>query len=782
MKVPLSWINDYVDIKDISPDRYAEALTMSGSKVEGVESIGENIINVVTGRILKIEPHPNADKLVVCRVDVGDEVLQIITGAQNMKEGDYVAVAKDGATLPGGRIKKGKLRGVESCGMMCSEDELGLQEERSGGIMVWQKETPLGIDIRDYLGLNESIVEFEITSNRPDCLSVIGLARETAATFDRPLTVKAPVVRESGSIEDYIRVEVENQKLCPRYSCRVVRNVKIKPSPEWMRQRLENSGIRAINNIVDITNYVMLEYGQPMHAFDLRTIEGGKIVVRTAVDGETMKTLDGQEHILDSDTLVIADAKKPVALAGVMGGENSEIQEDTVNIVFESANFDAMAVRRAAKRSGLRTESSARFEKGLDVNNTVPALQRACELVCELGAGEIVGGIIDICAPIAPNRVIPLNVDYINGFLGTNIDKGFMVYALESLGFRVDNDEITVPSYRADVEGEADIAEEIARIYGYNKINSTLYSGAATLGGKNEKQLAEDLVRNTLTSLGFYETITYSIVNPKIYDKLCTEQDDYFKILNPLGEELSIMRTNAIGSALEALSVNYRQRVEEALLFELATTYHKGGEKGLAIEKQHIVVSAYGNDVDFYDIKGAVEQLFEAFGITKYDISPETSNPVFHSGQTARIDLRKQYAAVVGRIHPLVQKNFEIGRPCFAAVIDFDMLLKCKNTDKKFSHLPKYPAVARDIAIIVPDEVYVRQIEDIFNKSKNSILENYSLFDVYKGKQIKEGCKSIAYSLTFRAPDRTLKDEEVDAVLNDILKNLKEKLGAELRL
>ena len=622
MKVPMSWINEFVDIDCITPREYSNALTMSGSMVEGVEQQGENIINVVTGRIIKIEPHPDADKLVVCQADVGDEVVQIVTGAKNMKEGDYVAVAKDGATLPNGKIKKGKLRGIESCGMMCSEDELGLKQDRADGIMILEGEPPLGIDIRDYLGINEKIVEFEITSNRPDCLSVIGLARETAATFDKQLSVKTPVVKEvDDSIKNYIAAEVKDEKLCPRYSCRVVKNIKIRPSPSWMQKRLEACGIRAINNIVDITNYVMLEYGQPMHGFDLRTISGGKIIVRRAKDGEIMKTLDGEEHKLDSETLVIADAEKPIALAGVMGGENSEISDDTTAIVFESANFNGMAVRTAAKKAGIRTESSSRFEKGLDINNVSAALDRACELITELGAGEVTAGVIDICAPASPIKTLPLNADYINGFLGTNIERDFMVKALTSLDFKVNGDTIAVPSYRGDIEGEADIAEEVARIYGYNNIPSTLYAGETTLGGKNEKQTAEDLIRNTLVSLGLYEIITYSFVSPKIYNKLNIPKDDYIEISNPLGEELSIMRTTGIASALEALAVNYNQRNEEAFLFELATTYHKGGERGLAIEKQELVIAMYG-DVDYYGIKGVVEQFFEEFGITYNYIEP----------------------------------------------------------------------------------------------------------------------------------------------------------------
>ncbi|MCK9478138.1 MAG: phenylalanine--tRNA ligase subunit beta [Firmicutes bacterium] len=782
MKAPFSWINEYVKIDDITPKQYAHAMTMSGSKVESIETQGENIIGVVTGKILKIERHPNADKLVVCQVDIGDEVLQIITGADNMKEGDFVAVATDGSTLPGGKIKKGKLRGVESCGMMCSEDELGLQQERAEGIMVWQTETPLGVDIKSYLGLNETIVEFEITSNRPDCLSIIGLARETAATFAREFAVKTPVVSEKNdNIENYIKVRVENEKLCPRYSCRAVKNIKIEHSPEWMQKRLEGCGIRPINNIVDITNYVMLEYGQPMHAFDLRMIGGKEIIVRTATEGEPMKTLDEQEHLLDGNMLVIADCSKPIAIAGVMGGENSEIQNDTTTVIFESANFNGESVRSAAKKLGMRTESSARFEKGLDAHNTVAAVNRACELICELGAGEVVDGMIDVCAPFEPERKIPLNVEKINSFLGTNIEKEFIISSLESLGFTVENNLIAVPSFRGDVEGEADIAEEVARIYGYDKIPSSLNTGETTLGGKNDKQSAEDLVKTTLTSLGFYEIITYSLINPKMFDKMRIEKMGYIELLNPLGKELSILRTQALGSALEVLSTNYNRRVDGASLFELATTYQKGGDDGLAIEKQQVIIAMYGNEVDFYDIKGATEQLFDAFGIANYK-TQQHADPVFHDGQTAIISVKNQQAAVLGRIHPTVQKNFEIGADCYAAVIDFDMLLKFKDLDIKFKHLPKYPAVTRDIAITVSNEISVGQIEEVFNKFKSGIVEKYNLFDVYQGEQIEKGKKSVAYALTLRSADKTLKDEEVNKVLDAILKELKRKFSAEQRL
>jgi phenylalanyl-tRNA synthetase beta chain len=783
MKLPLSWIQDYVDIEGITPREYQGALTMSGTMVEGILQQGENIQNVVTGKILKIEAHPDADKLVVCQVDVGDETVQIVTGAKNMKEGDFVPVAKDGAILPVGKIKKGKLRGVESCGMMCSEEELGLAEEGTcDGLMILPKDTPIGMDIRDYLGLNEKIAEFEITSNRPDCLSVIGLARETAVTLGKPFNFKKPAVTQSGGdVNDYISVEVLDSELCPRYCCRAVRNVKIGPSPAWLQKRLELSGIRAINNIVDITNYVMLEYGQPMHAFDRRDISSSKIVVRRAKDGEVLTTLDGIDRKLSNKDLVIADGEKAIGLAGVMGGENSEIKEDTTDVIFESANFNGVSIRNTSKKLGIRTESSSRFEKGLDPNNAMAALDRACELVALLNAGEIVSGVIDVCAQMKPNREIPFNPDNINRILGISIDRDFMVETLTALEFKVEGDRVVVPSFRGDVEGEADLAEEVARMYGYNNIPSTLLKGETTMGGKNKKQMAEDLVKDTLVSLGLYEIMTYSFVSPKIYEKLNIPKPDYIEISNPLGEEHSIMRTTAVASALEALATNYNQRNDEAFLFELATTYHKGGEDALAIEKQEVVIAMYG-DVDFYGIKGVVEQLLEAFGITYYDIVPETENPIFHPGQTAVMKLKNKPAVTVGRVHPLVQKNFGIVPDAYVAVLDFDILLECQRTDKKYKQLPKYPAITRDIAMVVSDEINVRQIEDVFRKTRSNILESYELFDVYKGKQVGEGLKSVAYSLSFRAADKTLTDDEVNTVMENIISELEKKLNAKLRL
>ena len=782
MKVPMSWFSDYVNMEDITPKQFAADLTMSGSMVEGVDSKGENIINVMTGKIIKIDRHPDADKLVVCQVSFGeDDVVQIVTGATNVFEGAIIPVARDGATLPDGKIKKGKLRGVESCGMMCSEEELGIATEPATGVLILPDDTPVGADIRDVLGLNDSVVEFEITSNRADCFSVIGLAREVAATYGRDFNLKKPEVKTCGDdIKNYIDVEIKDFDLCYRYTARAVKNVKIGPSPEWLKMRLEMSGIRSINNIVDITNYVMLEYGQPMHAFDIRTINGGKIAVRRAEDGEKITTLDGVERILDNNMLVIADAEKPVAVAGVMGGENSEIEEDTTTILFESATFNGASVRNSAKKIGLRTESSGRYEKGLDPNNTLDAINRACELINILGAGDVVDGVIDVYDKLREKNVIKFRPEKINAFLGTNIDEQFMVDTLKKLDFEIKGDDIYVPTYRADVEAEPDVAEEIARIYGYNNMPTTLLSGEATLGGKNKKQLAEDLVRDTLCAQGLSEIITYSFVSPKMYSKLNLEMDDPVVISNPLGEDQSIMRTVTVGSMLETVATNYNYRNEEAYLYEIATKYKKRDD-GLADETLDIDIAMYGKEADYYSLKGVVEELLSAFGISYYEIEAEKNNPVFHPGQTANIYLRRKKLATLGRIHPTVQKNFGISVPVYVAVIDFALLLECQNTSIKYKRLPKFPAITRDLAMVVDVNTPVRAIEDIFRKTKTNIIESYELFDVYQGQQIGEGKKSVAYSVKFRDSEKTLSDNDVNPVIEDIISRLSKELDAKIR-
>ena len=781
MKVPMSWFSDYLDMSGITPHGFASDLTMSGSMVEGVDDKGKDIENVVTGKILKIEKHPDSDHLLICRVSFGDEEVQIVTGAQNVFEGAIVPVAKDGSTLPGGKIKKGKLRGVESFGMMCSDDELGIASERAKGIMILPEDTPVGADIKDVLGLNDSVIEFEITSNRADCFSVIGLAREVAATYGRKFEVKKPEVKTCGDdIKNYIDVEISDYDLCYRYTARAVKNVKIAPSPDWLKMRLEMSGVRSINNIVDITNYVMLEYGQPMHAFDIRTIEGGKIIVRRAKDNEKITTLDGNERVLDSDTLVISDAKKAVAVAGVMGGENSEIMDDTTTILFESATFNGASVRNSAKKIGLRTEASSRYEKGLDENMTLDAVNRACELINLLGAGDVVDGVVDVYKDLTKKNVIKLRPDKINAFLGTDIDKQFMIDTLKKLDFEIDGDNILVPTFRRDVEAEPDVAEEIARIYGYNNMPTTLLKGEATLGGKNEKQRAEDLIKNTLCSQGLYEIVTYSFVSPKMYQKLNIEMDDPIVIANPLGEDQSIMRTVTIGSMLDTVATNYNYRNEEARLFEIATKYKKR-EDGLSDETLDIDIAMYGKDVDYYTLKGVVEQLLSAFGITYYEIEAEKNNNIFHPGQTANIYVKRKKLATLGRIHPIVQNNYGINVPVYAAVIDFNTLIDCKNNKKKYKRLPKFPAITRDLSMVLDADIPVRAVEDIFRKTKTNIIESFELFDVYQGKQIGEGKKSVAYSIKFRDVDKTLSDSDVNPIVDDIIIRLSNELNAKIR-
>jgi len=796
MKVPLNWLSDYVDI-NVSAKEYAEALTLSGSKVEAVEVQGTEIKNVVTGKVLSIEPHPNADKLVVCKVDVGSEVLQIVTGAKNLKAGDCVPVALSGSELPGGvKIKKGKLRGVESNGMMCSIAELGLTKEDypeacEDGIFVLNDNVPLGKDIKEVLGINDTVIDFEITNNRPDCFSILGIARETAVTFRTKLKKPEIVVKEEAEDEaqKYASVEIEAEDLCPRYAARVVKNVKIGPSPEWMRKRLRAAGVRPINNIVDITNYVMLEFGQPMHAFDLRNIKGGKIVVRRAKDNEILQTLDGQERKLDSSMLVIADAERPVAVAGVMGGANSEIMSDTTTILFESANFDGASVRLTAKKLGMRTEASSRFEKGLDVENVVNALNRAAQLVEEMGAGVVCKGVIDNYVKKKEPVRIKFRPEKINALLGTAISADTMTEIFEALELHVDRQSglITVPSFRPDIQREADLAEEVARFYGYNNIEATLLSGkTSTQGKKSHKQRIEDIIKNTMIACGLNETYTYSFTSPKVFDmlKLPKESDlrKAVEISNPLGEDYSIMRTTTIPDMLEVISTNYNRRVEEGRFFEMSYVYlpHKLPLEDLPEEKHVLTLGMYGN-TDFFEIKGIVEDLFDVLHITDYEIVPERDNASFHPGRTASVLIKGEKIGTIGEIHPDVAENFEVPERTYVGVLDINKIIENSVLVVEFKALPKFPAVTRDIAMLVDENILVKQIEDIIVAKAGKILENVKLFDVYKGKQVPEGKKSVAYSITFRAQDRTLTDDEVNKAMGKILDELKSGLGAELR-
>ena len=789
MKFPISWLNDYVDIKDVSAKDFAHALTMSGSKVEGVENAGDEIKNVVVGKLLEVTKHQNSDHLNICQVDIGDGVVQIVTGAQNIKTGDYVPVAKHNSYLPGGvHITKGKLRGEPSNGMLCSYEELGLSKEdvpyaADDGILILPEPIAPGTDIKDVFGLDEDVVEFEITSNRPDCFSVIGLARETAVTFGRPYEIKTPVVKGSGgNVNDIAKVTVKSDD-CLRYAARVIKNVKIAESPKWLKDRLHLSGIRSINNIVDITNYVLLEYGQPMHAFNLEDLEDGEIVVRKAEDNEKITTLDGEERQLDSSMLVICDKHKPVCVAGVMGGENSEVRETSDAILFECATFDGPCVRLAAKKLGLRTEASSRYEKGLDVNNVIPALNRACELVEMLGAGEVVDGTIDVVNCEYKPTKIELRPDKINAFLGTDISRDEMVKILTSLEFKIDGDTITVPSFRPDVLRGADVAEEVARIYGYNNIKSTPLRGETTRVIKPANQVVEEIVHNCLVAHGLYETLTFSFIGPKLIEQINTNDEKLKKavvIKNPLGEDTSIMRTTLIPSVMSTLALNHARRNDSAKIYELANVYIPVEGEKLPDEHKNITIGMYGG-CDFYDMKGIVEELLDALKIKDADYVPETENTTFHPGRCANLVKDGKKIGVFGEVHPTVSKNFGMDTRVYICELDLNTLISFYSDSVKYKQLPKYPAVSRDIAMLIDDNINVSKIEKIIKKNAGNILEGYTLFDVYKGSQIPEGKKSVAYSVTFRADDRTLTDDEISAVFDKILAGLKEQLGAELR-
>lgn len=793
MNLPMSWLNDYMDI-DVEPKEYADRMTMSGSKVEGFENMGESVQNVVAGKVLTCVDHPDSDHLHVCTVDAGTgEILQIVCGAPNVKENIIVPVALVGAVLPDGKIKKGKLRGVESCGMLCSHDELGITEDTLGyepeyGILILPDDTPIGKDIKDIFGMNETVVEFEITSNRPDCFSIIGLARETAATFDKKFIIpEVKFTQNSENINDTISVEVLDKDKCKRYCARMVKNVKIGPSPAWMQERLRACGVRPINNIVDITNYVLLEYGQPMHAFDLRDLQDNKIIVRRAADGEIIKTLDEQDRTLADNDLVIADGKRAVAIAGVMGGFNSEVKDDTTTVIFESATFDGASVRLTAQRVGLRTEASSRYEKGLDYNNTVPAVERACQLVEELGCGENVGGMIDIVGNVTDMKSLPFRPDKINAFLGTDISVEQMVKYFDALEIKTDLDKMTVtpPSFRPDLEGEADIAEEVARFYGYDKIPVTLLSGEATCGKKTERQQAQDKIMETLTAMGLYEIYTYTFTSPSIFDKLNVPAESALrtavKISNPLGEDTSIMRTTTISSMLDILSRNYNYRNASAKLFEIGKVFIPTEEGKLPDEPFKITMGMYGGGVDFFDLKGICEGLFKNLNVENVKYAAVTDNPTFHPGRCAKVKAGGKTLGIIGEIHPAVSRKYGIDTPVYIAELDFENVFLNIKTDIKFKELPKFPAVTRDIAMLVDKTVPVADIEEIITKASGKLLETLTLFDVYEGEQIPDGKKSVAYSAVYRASDRSLTGEEVQKVFDKAVKNLEHQLGAQLR-
>lgn len=795
MKLPMSWLSDYTDIEGISPKEYADKLTMTGSKVEGVEYLGAELDKVVAGKVLSCEMHPDSDHLHVCMVDVGEgEPLQIVCGAPNVAEGQMVPVALNGAVLPGGvKIKKGKLRGVVSNGMICSHEEMGISESLLGyepeyGILVLPDDVKPGTDVKDLYGLNENVVEFEITSNRPDCFSIIGLARETAVSFKKSFKIPEVTFHETlDKITDKLSIDVQDKDKCLRYTSRMIKNVKIGPSPKWMRERLEACGIRSINNMVDITNYVLLEYGQPMHAFDLRHLEGGKIIVRRANDGEIIKTLDEQDRKLTSDDLVICDAVKPVAIAGVMGGFNSEIKPDTTEVAFESATFDATSVRLTAQRVGLRTEASSRYEKGLDYNNTVPAIERACQLVEELGCGEVVGGAIDVIGNVKDAQPIMFRPEKINAFLGTDISTDEMVEILTSLEVKIDmeNMMLTPPSFRPDLVAEADIAEEIARFHGYDIIPTTLLSGESVIGMKNKEQNVEDKINEVLTAQGMSEIYTYTFVSPSIFDKLNIPAEsplrNTVKITNPLGEDTSVMRTTTIASMMEVLARNYNYRTTSAKMFETAKIFIPTEAGKLPEEPVIITLGMYGENADFFTIKGVCEVLFEQLHIDGVSYIAVTDNPTYHPGRCAEIKVGNKILGTIGEIHPSVSRKFGIDTECYVGELNLENILATMNDDVKYHHLPKYPAVTRDFSILLDKITPVAEIEAVIRKAAGKLLDKLELSDVYEGHQIPEGKKSVMYKAAFRADDRSLTGEEADNLHDKIVKKLENALGAQLR-
>ena len=792
MKLSREWLGEYTTIG--APDKeYCDAMTMSGSKVEGWEVTGSEISRVVVGRVISMERHTNSDHMWVCKIDVGGErELQIVTGAQNVNIGDLVPVALDGSTLPGGKeIRTGKLRGELSEGMLCSLGELGLEQRDfpyaiEDGIFILEEDCVPGDDIREVCGLNDSVVEFEITNNRPDCLSVRGLARESACTFHTPLTFAEPTVTAGhGDIHEKLSVEIKDAELCPRYTARMVKNIKIAPSPKWMRRRLRASGVRPINNIVDITNYVMLEYGQPMHAFDYACLHDGKIIVRRAEEGESLRTLDGNDHALTPGMLVIADPEGPVALAGVMGGANSEITDETTTIVFESANFLGHSIRKTAIALGMRTDASGRFEKGLDLFATVPAVDRACELVEMLGAGEVYDGTIDVLAKEPETTFIELDDKRINALLGTDIPRKFMADTLTSLGFELNGNTLTVPSWRGDCTMLADIAEECARFWGYDKIEATDIRGAATQGGYSEKTLFVRKLGTACRAMGYTEVVTYSFVSPSSLDKIKVPADsplrDNYRILNPLGEDTSVMRTTALPSMLGVLSTNLSRRNMEAKLYEMATVYKKQPGKVLADERTVLTLGAYGGDVDFFALKGAVEALLCAARTPDVRFTADTETAAFHPGRCAAVWSGDTRLGTLGQIHPDVCAAYGLDGATYCAEIDVVLLHDLEGAEPVYTPLPRFPAITRDIAVVCDAAVPVGELTECIRKAEKNVLRGVKLFDVYTGVGIPEGKKSVAFSLTLRSDDGTLTDDHAEEAVRAVLDALRESFGAVIR-
>lgn len=800
----MKWLADYTDVSDITIKQYCDRMTMTGSKVEGYETLGEDVSGVVCGKILEITRHPDAERLVVTKVDIGkDEPIQVVTAATNVFEGALVPVATDGAHLVGGiKIKKSKLRGVESNGMFCSIAELGLTLHDMPGAIedgililtdVGLGDTPIGADINEVIGLTDNVVEFEITSNRPDCLSVIGLARESAVSFGKPLNIPTPKkpapANDSDNIKNYLSVNIADTEKCYRYSSRVVKNVKIAPSPLWMRMRLRASGVRPINNIVDITNYVMLEYGQPMHAFDYKCLDGSEINVRCAKDGETFVSLDSVPHTLDSSMLVIADKNKAVALAGVMGGENSEITDDTKTVVFESATFHPGNVRVSAKKLGMRTESSARFEKGLDSENTMPALDRACELIELLGAGEVVDGTID-CYPTPKEKVtLPLNADVINNFLGVELTQDYMADVMEKLEFGVSADKktITVPSFRDDVRCMNDIAEEILRMYGYDEIKSTLSNSATpTLGVRTERQNFDNTLHDMLVGMGMNEIETFSFISPSYYDKIRLASDDSrrvsVRISNPLGEDTSVMRTTTLPSMLKVLSYNNSLKNKNVRLFEMSKVYIPTTSDALPDEPARLTLGFITDDTKngFYKMKGVIEAILGIAGIGEARFVSCDSEPTFHPGRCAEVYSGDKMIGLFGEAHPDVAETYGIASKIYLAEIRTDELYACRRTEITYTSIPKHPAVERDFSFVCDEEIEAAAVASVI-KAASKLVSKVELFDIYRGAQVGEDKKSMSYAVMLRAADRTLNDEDADHAVKAILKALEEKLNVKLR-
>ena len=794
MLVPLKWLRDYVDI-DIDTQEFADMMTMTGSKVEKVDFFGKETNGVEVCKILEIEQHPDADRLKVTKVEVANgEILQIVTNATNIKVGDYVPVARIGAVLPGDfKIKKGKLRGVLSEGMFCGAEELTIpsafvEDHKKDGIYILdhQDSFELGMDVRDVLGINDALIEFEITSNRPDCRSIIGIAREAAVTLGKEL--KYPEIKVQACDEE-MSFEIDIQTdLCKRYCGRVVKDVKVGPSPYWMQRKLIEAGMRPISNIVDITNYVMLELGQPLHAFDLDDIKYNKMTVKMAEEGEKFTTLDGVERTLTSDMLVIGNQDKTLDLAGIMGGENSEIKDTTTSIFIEGASFAKENIRATSKKLGLRTEASSRFEKGIDINLAEEAVNRACQLIEELGCGTVLNGMLDYYPQKEEVQKVTVNPVRINKLLGVNVPMDQFINILESLEFKcnlVSSEvlELEVPTFRLDITEDADILEEIARIYGYDNIPSASLEGNATAGVKTEKQKFIDNVKFNSIACGLNEILTYSFVSPRGVDKINLPADDekrnFVKIMNPLGEETSVMRTTLIPNMLDVISTNISHKVEEVSAFECGNTFIP--QEGLPIETKKYCVGMYGKEVDFFVLKGVIESVLNNVGLKGYEIEPETTNLTFHPGRCAKIVYNNIYIGTFGELHPDVIENYNLGQRVYVAEINIDTVFENLNLTKSYNPLPKYPSTSRDIALIVKDEVFVKQIEDIIKANGEDLVESYKLFDVYKGAQIEEGHKSIAYSITYRSKDKTLTDEDVAKVHEKILSELSEKLNANLR-